>query len=1016
GWDGETPWLAYEVRRAFALRKPVLVLMADGSWPQREEEPRHRALMADFRAELSPVAVAIEAEEEGGSSSFRFRLFSELSRFRSEGGFSRQKPRSAQPALTLRSWPAPLYPPEPWPLLLPYGHPDLLAGRERDLQELEARLSRRQILLGLHAVSGVGKSSLLMAGLVPRLRADGRPVAYDAHPEEPGLADRLIGDLLTGSEVPSGLDARLFEEGAPEAFVELLQTAARAAGRPPVLVLDQVEQVLRGERQGRARLGVLLAATVQRRPGSDEAPCRWLLAYRRESHGEMVRWLGDALREARALGSSAAALRMPHDLANSERFHAWPLAALGASRVEGPGLDLDLEDAAARDFRAVLEKPLSLQDGEGRQRYPWRFESDGAERLASAFAAAREVDRVTPLVPELQVVLAHLMSAAGHPESAENPAVLKVPDDVAGLIDSALVKHVGRALEAAFPATGDPARDRIDRTRALLVLHQLADVQGSRASVLRSAEPRAAEGIRGAARGGDELIRTIGHRGREVLEALQAPGIRLVVAEASPGGETLYRLSHDRLAGVVIAAVHGQGGLAVDRDLLTLAHLVTLRTELHRSGERETSTALAAESLAAIEKHADCLLVDEDSRAWWSACRERRRRTVRGRWLLSGTLLALVALAAWLMSSYFAAQAAREALLDLIARGEQEAALEALGAALEDGAISDGQILERLGERASPLDVLESGLGGVAPPRRGLLVLEIAELVTPWLHAERPEDAVASASLLWALDYGPGRASDPELAERAEGLRAALLAPLRERRPPPPLGEGGIAGWRSVPCGTYLRGTPASVGGENDERPVHEVTVGSFRMLNHEITNAEFRLLDPGHEGDDDLPAVSVSWHRAMLYSAWLGGRLPSEAEWEYAARAGCAYAHCRSDGSEATVAEIAWTQATTREVGRPGTRPGGQLAANPRGLYDMFGNVWEWTSDWYGPYEASPQLDPRGPTTGSSRVARSGSFDIPPSAIRPGLRYGYDPRSESPVRGFRPIVPVESPAAENTP
>ncbi|MEM8996244.1 MAG: hypothetical protein AAGF23_15760, partial [Acidobacteriota bacterium] len=107
--------------------------------------------------------------------------------------------------------------------------PDLLAGREADVDTISDLLDRPLPILGLHAASGVGKSSLLAGGLVPRRRARGLPTALETHPAEPGLAGRLIDDLLTGPSLPTELDERV-EAGETEPFVELLIRAAHLAG------------------------------------------------------------------------------------------------------------------------------------------------------------------------------------------------------------------------------------------------------------------------------------------------------------------------------------------------------------------------------------------------------------------------------------------------------------------------------------------------------------------------------------------------------------------------------------------------------------------------------------------------------------------------------------------------------------------------------------------------------------------------------------------------------------------
>ncbi|MEM8996245.1 MAG: SUMF1/EgtB/PvdO family nonheme iron enzyme [Acidobacteriota bacterium] len=759
--------------------------------------------------------------------------------------------------------------------------------------------------------------------------------------------------------------------------------------------------MLSGDRRARAVLGTLLAATVQRRPEIQGPPCRWLLAYRREHHGPLLRWLGDARREARALGFGAAKPgadpavrvgRLPSDLATHGRFHSWPLPALGAG---GAG--------AEPVFRAVLEKPLQALDAAGRPRYPWRFAGDGAARLATAFAAARAADPEAPLVPELQVVLADLMAGAGPPRPGQ-AATLTVPDDPAALIDSALAKHLARALDLVFIDRGAEHERRLGKTRALLALRQLADVHG------RRGDGEAAPG-----RPADALSRAIGRQGREILEALQAPGIRLVAASepdaagVDPGdGGTYFTLTHDRLADVIKAAVDGEGGLAVDPELLSLAHLVALRTELFHTGERRTSTAVSAAQVKQVERHADCLLIDPERRSWWAACLERRRIIRRGQRALVAAGFALLAFAAWLAANHAEARAEREAVLENIALGAPEAAFANVELAFADPDTGEGAVLERLGERQAPLDLLELGMGGVPEPRRSRLVLGLAELAIPWLHATRPDDTVALASVLWALDYGPGR--DPELADRAAELGRLAVEPFRRQRPPPAPG----ADWVEIPAGRFSMGTPKEEGNIEDERPVRTVILAAFRMLDHEVTHAEYRRLFPDHPGRDDLPARRISWYDAVVYAAWLGGRLPTEAEWEYAARAGCTFDFCRRDGSEATVQEVAWFMenamvATGAEARR---QPVQLLEPNPWGLYDIHGNIQEWVSDWYGPYEPGPQTDPRGPTAGPQRTARSSVFSQPSSYYRAGSRSAHDPTSASDARGLRPVLPGSAAAA----
>jgi len=216
--------------------------------------------------------------------------------------------------------------------------------------------------------------------------------------------------------------------------------------------------------------------------------------------------------------------------------------------------------------------------------------------------------------------------------------------------------------------------------------------------------------------------------------------------------------------------------------------------------------------------------------------------------------------------------------------------------------------------------------------------------------------------------------------------------------------------------------------GTNDglpfEGPAHRVAVDSFRIDAHEVTNAQFArfadatghvteseklgwsgMFDPAlsrwtkgdgadwrhpngpqssHENMPDFPAVHVSWDDAVAYCAWRGARLPTEAEFEYAARGG------RKN------ARYAWGNALTLKGahqanlwqgefpvddraldGYAGLAPVKRFAPNGFGLYDMTGNVWEWVADWYAPdyYARSPANNPRGPETGTQKVQRGGSW-----------------------------------------
>ena len=195
------------------------------------------------------------------------------------------------------------------------------------------------------------------------------------------------------------------------------------------------------------------------------------------------------------------------------------------------------------------------------------------------------------------------------------------------------------------------------------------------------------------------------------------------------------------------------------------------------------------------------------------------------------------------------------------------------------------------------------------------------------------------------------------------------------------LGDGVSIAMVRVEPGTFVMGSPT---GERDERPPHRVTISrAFRVSMFEITQAQWSRLmpsNPSPEKGADLPVSNVSWIEGAEFIAKLneriGGarfRLPTEAEWEYACRSG-------TTGDYAGQLDVmAWHEATSGDRVHPiGTR-----APNSWGIFDMHGNVWEWCSDFYGPYSRGESVDPVGPSTGGYRVVRGGAFDEPGEGCR---------------------------------
>ena len=210
---------------------------------------------------------------------------------------------------------------------------------------------------------------------------------------------------------------------------------------------------------------------------------------------------------------------------------------------------------------------------------------------------------------------------------------------------------------------------------------------------------------------------------------------------------------------------------------------------------------------------------------------------------------------------------------------------------------------------------------------------------------------------------------------------------------------------RWVPSGRFLMGSPEREAGRwGDEGPQHEVTLSrGFWLADTPCTQVLWDAVmrsNPSRFVAPDRPVECVSWEDCQGFLGQLnelvpglGARLPGEAEWEYACRAGTT-----GPTWGGKLGDIAWY----RENSKQSTQPVRQKAPNPLGLYDMLGNVWEWCDDWFERYDAAPVTDPRGPASGSLRVVRGGSWLNFARLVRAALRRADDPGDRSGHLGFR--------------
>lgn len=859
-------------------------------------------------------------------------------------------------------------PSRPYPLLAPVRHPALFAGREQEVAELVGRLTTGPPIVCLHAPSGAGKSSLLLAGLLPSLRERGVRVLLDRTPAEGSLVGRLVvgmGFGLRGHGMHGESD-----EPALTDVVAMLTTLRAELGHPPVIIIDQTEDLLHRNIHSRDALGALVAHSAL----GAQPTARWVISCRRDVQGEVLAWLQsvavptDSASRPEAYGHHAACR-----VSLIDHVQLMGLPAFGGQPRDERGLQV-AHDA----FFSAIRRPLMLVQ-RGRARFPIQIPPEDAHRLAHAFARARLDSPRAPLLPQLQVVLHEAISnTMPDADGIRTVSFPRNPDLLRKMIGRALTHHIRDGLVAAFPPSAR-AHQPLHRTLAVMILGSLVTPDG------RCCPPMLLE----------TLEARLGQTGRDVVDHLVRPGVWLVLIEPTDRGLAV-RLPHDRLAEAVRALLHDatlMRSFELDSELVELWGRVDRWVDSWRLGD-PSSVRLSAGECRQIEAAEDALPWTPPQRAWWQAVQVMRRDTVRRRRRMVG----VVGLVALLLGTGLVGVRDVLRLEGVVRTGAPTEALAAMDRLRVSYRYSGSQLLGVVDDRAPSDRDLVFALGSTDPEQ-------------PIGEADRVELVRSLVPHAWDVDRGQSLMGallvvlDASPSAKSREVRRELVSEMRRRQPLP---GDDPSDWSALPGGAFQMG--CSLTGPIPEcRGMNEVVtvrLPPFEMMRHEVTLADYRHFDPtpGSEPDtyanspnaERWPVSEVNWFEAHAYASWLGARLPSEAEWEYAARAGAQTGWWWGD-DEAALDTHAWTSRNSQ-----GPELVGSKNPNGFGLHDMSGNVAEWCADWFGDQPRVDATSPTGPTHGRAKVIRGGSYYSHLFETRSGTQVDAEPEARAWSIGFR--------------
>ncbi|MCP4543143.1 MAG: SUMF1/EgtB/PvdO family nonheme iron enzyme [Chloroflexi bacterium] len=829
---------------------------------------------------------------------------------------TRIHPAPAAPAQPVQDLATPL-PERPYKLLDYYEAQDaaIFFGRRDETQHLTSLIHAHRLVL-LYGSSGTGKTSLILAGAVPRLEHADPPyeTIYVRALEDPARAiRRAVQRKLPDVELPADGD-----------LVDFLDAATKALGRTLVIILDQFEEFfIRLSPEFRQAFIADLGALYDAR----DVPVKVVLSLRED-------WLA-SVNEIRK--------RIPGVFNVDMRL--LPLTRDQARHT----ITMPVEQLGVSYEPALVERLLGdLSKGHG---------------LPSK-APSSSSTGTTVMPPQLQLVCSALYDSLQTNERAITLAAYKQLDGVSGVLQ----KYLDTALAQLHSDEQKLARK---------VLEELVTSERTKAVKSSSELDLGVDGV--------ELI--------SVLEKLvQARLLRPVERAAGTDIVPAYELAHEYL----IAKISLSPQAVARKDAKEL-----LRQGL--DNWRRFDTLLADGNFELIDVQRDWPRMDAQAQELLLRSALRHGRSV-GYWL----------------------------------------------ARMEDGelalALAQAELLKPEGERAcqSLRDMDEDVIKTV---RKRLYAL-VHGLTDAWCEAKGITRACA-ADALWELRaYLPRwlrlRLAFPRLGRRVAlpvtGVLIGILAigavvwGARFWTPKPEID------WIDIPAATFMMGSDpnsevdewARHPGLTHEHPPHAVSLDAYAIGRYEVTNAQYaqcvestvcegevagKLADPEYA---DHPVVNVSWFDAQTFCRWVRGRLPTEAEWEYAARGQDGNIYPWGNEFDCALGNFDDETQISSEVvlGREGcdgyteTAPVGSFESGTSwcGAYDMAGNVVEWTADWYdaGYYAISPAENPTGPETGEFRVARGGGWyssnpdDVIPGVLRGAFRYRALPDYVNSYIGFR--------------